>query len=664
VASTTPSEFTQATPTESTQATPSESAHARFESAQATPSESTQATPSESAHQPSTHASERWAYEWVDRRLKVMSILLPVGFIVAMEFVHFRIDGNDRQLDGFWDGSRLVFIAVNVAAIVAFGLVMFRFIDRAQRQVVRQNRELAATNTVTSAVQGEVGVDRIIDVALASVLTTSGATKASVTIFSTEDRSPDGAGVTRRLLAAPGSTLPMPDDPGGPGGPDAPIIDFPLSTGKVTVGRMRLWLPADAGTGDRLASGTLKNIGHQLACAIQLAQLVADLQRRKHEGHAFYDVLLQISNQNAAPDILSAVVQHARDLMGSDEAVLSLDEEASRSVQFAGTLEGTSSFADGTACITSEVGPCHNAHGNEVACPVRSSPDWMANMTVPIRGPIGRLGELWIGRRSDAPFTERDRGFLVTLSGLAAIAITSAQMRENGRQRAVLAERERIAREMHDSLAQVLGVTHLRLRALDARDEVRGSHKLAEELAELADICQEAYRDVREAILGLRDSSKTERGLLDNLRAYLAKYSQQCKIETSLDSDLDHELTLSPRCEVQVIRVIQEALTNVRKHSGAKSAIVRVTESDSTTTFVVEDDGHGFDSGGSLFDRDGFGLCTMRERMGLLNGSLTIDSAPGRGTRVIADVPERSHPRPAPVEVENAAARTNPHPAG
>ncbi|MHB8275418.1 MAG: sensor histidine kinase [Dermatophilaceae bacterium] len=589
-----------------------------------------------------------------------MGVLLPVGFILALEFVHYTVEARDRRLDGFWDGYRLIFICVTVASILAFGLVMFRFIDRAQRQVVRQNRELAAMNAVSSAVQGEVGVDRIVDVALESLLITSGAAEASVTIFSTEDRSPDGPGVTRRRLAAPGSALLVPNDPGGD---DAPIIDFPLSTGTVTVGRMQLRLPVGAGAGDRLASGTLQNIGHQLASAIQLAQLVADLQRRKHEGHAFYDVLLQISNQNPPPDILSAVVQHARDLMGSDEAVLSLNEDASRSVQFAGTLEGSAAFADGTACITSEAGPRHKAHGDEVACPVRSSPEWMAEMTVPIRGPIGMLGELWIGRRSDALFTERDRAFLVTLSGLAAIAITSAQMRENGRQRAVLAERERIAREMHDSLAQVLGVTHLRLRALDTRDEVCQNPAVAVELAEIADICEDAYQDVREAILGLRDSGKTERGLQDNLRAYLTKYTQQCNIETSLSSDLDHELALSPRCEVHLIRVIQEALTNVRKHSGATSAIVRITESDSSTTFVVEDDGHGFDQGGSRLDRDGFGLFTMRERMALLNGSLTIDSAPGRGTRVTASVPERSHPRPAPVEVKNAAARTNPHPA-
>ena len=617
----------------------------------------TSATTSESVHRPSTRTVERWAYEWVDRRLKVMSVLLPVIFMVALEFVRFRVDGRGA----FWDGYRLVFVVVTVGAIAAFGMVMFRFIDRAQRQVVRQNRELAATNAISSAVQGEVGVDRLIDVALESVLTTSGAAEASVTIFRTEDRSPNGAGVTQRRLTASRSALLAAADRGGAanGGATAPIIDLPLSTGTVTVGRMRLQLLVGAGADDCLASGTLQNIGHQLACAIQLAQLVADLQRRQHEGQVFYNVLLQISNQNAPPAILSAVVAHARDLIGSDEAVLSLEEDTSRSLQFAGTLgtlDGTASFGDGFACITSEVGSRHNVHGPEVACPVRSSPDWLANLTVPIRGPIGMLGELWIGRRSADPFTERDRASLVTLSGLAAIAITSAQMRESGRQRAVLAERERIAREMHDSLAQVLGVTHLRLRALDLREEVRGSPELAKELSELADISHEAYQDVRESILGLKDSSKTDRGLEDNLRAYLAKYSQQCQIKTLLDSDLDHELALSPRCEVQMIRVIQEALTNVRKHSGAKSAIVRITESDSSTTFVVQDDGHGFDQGGSLLDRDGYGLFTMRERMGLLGGSLTIDSAPGRGTRVIADVPERTRPRLAPVEVNNAGA--------
>ena len=615
---------------------------------------------SDSAIQPSTRHVEPRAYEWFDRRLKVMSVLLPIVFIVALELVRYAADGTDRLIDGH-DGHRFIFLAITAVSIAAFGLIMFRFIDRAQQQVVRQNRELAATNAVSSAVQGEVGMDRIIDIALESVLANSGAAEVSVTIFSTEDRLPDDrGGAVRRLLASGSATL-APEDSADA---SVTVIDIPLSTGTTTVGRMRLRLPVGTDAGGGLASGTLLNIGHQLASAIQLAQLVGDLQRRKYEGHAFYDVLLQISNQHAPPDILSAVVRHARDLMGADEAVLCLNEEASRSVQFAGTLDGAVSPPAGTACITSGVGPSHPPHGRDIPCPVRTSPEWTATMVVPIRGPIGDLGELWIGRGSEELFTERDRGFLITLAGLAAIAITSAQMRESGRQRAVLAERERIAREMHDSLAQVLGVTHLRLRALDSREEVRDSPAIGVELAELADICEEAYHDVREAILGLRESSRKERGLLDSLRAYLVKYSQQCAIQTSLESGLDHDLSLSPRSEVQVIRVIQEALTNIRKHSGAESAVVRITESDSGTTFVVEDDGHGFDQGVSSFrDTDGFGLFTMRERMTLLNGTLTIDSAPGRGTRVIASVPERSHPRPAPSEVMNAAERTDPHPA-
>ena len=640
--------------------TPSEATSEPSRSQQKAHQSARDATP-RSARKTSTRASERWAYGWVDRRLKVMSVLLPVAFILGLELLHYRIEARDRHLEGYWDGYHAIFVAVTVASILVFGLVMFRFIDRAQRQVVRQNHELAATNALSRAVQGEVGVNRIVDVALESLLATSGATRASVTIFSGTDRSSEGADATRQLLAVPGSALLVPDDPGGS---DAPVIDFALSTGAVTVGRMQIWLPVGAGATDRLASGTLQNIGLQLASAIQLAQLFADLERKNHEGHAFHDILLQISNQSTPIDILGSVVGHAHDLMGSDEAVLCLNEQTSRSVQFAGTLGGPASFGDGPVCITSEDGLRSNVHGHDVPCPLRSSPEWMTNMAIPILGPTAKLGELWIGRRSETPFTELDRTFLVALSGLAAIAITSVRMRESGRQRAVLAERERIAREMHDSLAQVLGVTHLRLRALDTRKEVKDNPAIEVELADLADICEEAYRDVREAILGLSASSRGAQGLLDILKTFLVKYSKQCGIETSLESDLDHELSLSPRCEVQVIRVIQEALTNVRKHSGAKSAVVRITESASTTTFVVEDDGNGFDPGSSLTDRDGFGMFTMRERMVLLNGSLTIDSAPGRGTRVIAGVPERSHPRPTLVEVTSAGARTDPHPSG
>jgi signal transduction histidine kinase len=169
------------------------------------------------------------------------------------------------------------------------------------------------------------------------------------------------------------------------------------------------------------------------------------------------------------------------------------------------------------------------------------------------------------------------------------------------------------------------------------------AHEARAGLAELAGLCHEAYRDVREAILGLRESS-SGRTLLESLAAYVDKFSRVSGIVTTLETD-QPDLALGPRCEVQVIRVIQEALTNVRKHSGATTAVVRVSAGPQSTSFVVEDDGDGFDPAAHRADAGGFGLHTMRERTELVNGSLTVDSAPGQGTRVVVRLPSapRAH---------------------
>lgn len=561
------------------------------------------------------------------RRLLVIGIVLPIVFIVALETV--RITFVQESLT--WSRGHFVLAGFAVLCVVAFAIVMFHFIGGAQRQVVRQMKELAAMNAVSSAVQGELGVEEIIDAALESVLESSGAVEASVTIFAAEDRAPgEGGSQSHRVVVR---------RPTGPSAPPAAAhrVNIPLSTGTSVVGQLRLRMSEEGEGSSLLTSSTLQNIGHQLASSIQIGQLVADLRRRQREGHGLYSVLLQISNQAALADTLGSVVRHARDLLAGDEASLWLNDAGARSVRFEGALRGAAAFGDGTVRIFSRGERLQGSHDELAGPPLR---EHRQNVTVPIRSPAGTLGDLWIGRGSGTPFSERDRRYLVTLSDLASIAITSARMRENEHQGAILAERERLAREMHDGLAQVLGATHLRLRALGSRPEVRGARAIATELADLADLSQEAYRDVREAILGLRESSRVDRDLLHSLRAYLEKYSRQCGIATSLETADDGELVLPPHSEMQVIRVIQEALTNVRKHSGASSATVQICASAHTATFVVEDDGQGFELLGGRRDRDGFGLQTMRERMEIIGGTLVIDSGPGRGTRVIARCPQ------------------------
>jgi two-component system nitrate/nitrite sensor histidine kinase NarX len=593
------------------------------------------------------------------RRLKWVGVVLPVVFIVTLELIRFTM----VETDATHDPGHIVLAATTVLAIVAFALLMFSLIERAQRQVIRQNRELAAVNAVSTAVQGELGVDVIIDAALASVIASTGATEASVTIFD-PDGLPAGEAVRegtgeRRVVRAEHAS-PMQ----GIGSVVPHLIDIPLSAGASVVGRMRLHLPAGAAEPDLLASATLQNIGHQLACSIQIGEFVADLQRRRREGHGTYDVLLQISNQQPLADILAAVVGHARDLLGSDEAVICLNADTSRSVQLDGKLAEMILLADGAVCISPDADRFHDLPDRQLACPVRSSPGIRRSVEAAVRSPDGPLGDIWIGRRSDVPYAERDQRYLVMLSDLASIAITNARMRENERQGAILAERERIAREMHDSLAQVLGVTHLRLRALGTRAGVMPVPEVTTELLDLAELTEEAYRDVREAILGLRESSRVDRGLIDSLHAYLEKFSHQSGVRATLEAALDREPALSPRAEVQVIRVIQEALTNVRKHSGASSAVVRITDANGGTTIVVEDDGHGFDLTGALLGRDGFGLHTMRERMELIGGTLTIDSSPGRGTRVVALMPGAAFAPVSALEVNGAGNGAHPDPAG
>jgi two-component system nitrate/nitrite sensor histidine kinase NarX len=586
-------------------------------------------------------------------RLRWVGVILPVAFILSLEaFRLLIVEGGAHNVGHF------LLAAATICGVVVFALVMFRAIEATQRQLIRQNRELTAINAVSTAVQGELGLDVIIDAALESVIDSTGATEATIRVFPPDGYPDGGGGLERGRVAAQhasphqavGSLVPH-------------LIDVPLSTGTSVVGRLQLHLPEGAAEPDLLASATLHNIGHQLAASIQIGQFVVDLKRRQREGHGMYSVLLQISNQADLADILADIVRHARELLGADEAAMCLNETSSRAIQLDVPAAVAPALIDGTICVSGTADRFVARHERAPSCKVRFAADIGPTLEVPIRSPDGPLGDIWLGRRSEAAFTDRDRQFLATLSDLASIAIASARMREGERQGAIVAERERIARELHDSLAQILGVAHLRIVALGSRPELAAAPKALAELADLATLTEEAYRDVREAILGLREASRVDRGFIESLEAYLEKYSHQSGIPATLETTLDGELALPPRSELQIIRVIQEALTNVRKHGAATSVAVRISDGPEGTTIVIADDGHGFDVAETLLGREGFGLHTMRERMELVGGTLTIDSALGRGTRIIAMMPRPAQAGP-PIEVSSAGKDSHPHPVG
>ncbi len=145
---------------------------------------------------------------------------------------------------------------------------------------------------------------------------------------------------------------------------------------------------------------------------------------------------------------------------------------------------------------------------------------------------------------------------------------------------------------------------------------------------------------MREAILGLRTSISPSVGLVHTLQEYLRHFSQQSGIPVRLVIDDQARLELQPSAEIQLLRIIQEALANVRKHARASLGWVRIRIRGERATIVVEDDGQGFDLA-QVGEGEGlhFGLQTMKERAEGVGGRLRVVSQPGHGTRVVVRLP-------------------------
>jgi signal transduction histidine kinase len=219
---------------------------------------------------------------------------------------------------------------------------------------------------------------------------------------------------------------------------------------------------------------------------------------------------------------------------------------------------------------------------------------------------------------------------------------TQRQVEEAERRRllAALEERERIAREMHDGIAQVVGFLNLRIRV--AR-QMLSSGRLADaeaELDQIQRIVREAYSDIRQSIGSLRTATGLEQGLEAAIRESAADFSDQNGIPVELALDEGKGISFPQEAEVQLVRIVQEALTNVRKHARATKVWIRLERHDGAALLAVEDDGIGFDpSGSDARRRRCFGLETMRERAESIGARMEVISVPGEGTRVQVRLP-------------------------
>jgi signal transduction histidine kinase len=261
--------------------------------------------------------------------------------------------------------------------------------------------------------------------------------------------------------------------------------------------------------------------------------------------------------------------------------------------------------------------------------------------TVRLSAPLQRggktIGILGIGGAVPRGFDADEVETLSSLANQATIALEHARLEARLRELAVVEERERIARELHDGIAQVLGYVNTKSQAIDGYLASGRVDEARTQVAELGAAARAVYVDVREAILGLRSPLEPGQGIGRAIEAHALRVAEDSRfaLDVSIPPEV-RDLRLPVESAAQVYRIAQEALTNIRKHAGANRVRIRMEASAATLRLTIGDDGRGLGTagGGAPSDMPGYGLRSMRERAESIGATLDVADDPGGGVRV------------------------------
>lgn len=234
-----------------------------------------------------------------------------------------------------------------------------------------------------------------------------------------------------------------------------------------------------------------------------------------------------------------------------------------------------------------------------------------------------------------------DVGRLMWLRDVTEPKHAREQLHAQQRMLAVVEERERLARELHDTLVQTTAAIRMEAEVADQLLTQGDLVRVHGNLAHLAEAAQEMHLDLREYLFGVSPSPAAGQNFFPALRAYLAQFERRWGIETRLQVPAEMEQAgLGAAPETQLMRIVQEALANVRKHARARRVEIVFECQSRQIQITVQDDGCGFEPALlAVPDARGFGTRAMRERAETIGGTAAIQSAPGQGTRVIVRVP-------------------------
>jgi signal transduction histidine kinase len=365
---------------------------------------------------------------------------------------------------------------------------------------------------------------------------------------------------------------------------------------------------------------------------------------------AVSDAVLAVAAEQSVEDVLQRLVHGARELAGARYAALGLPDGEGGFRAFL-----TSGMSDE---LIAAMGPLPRQHGVlgamlETPEPYRTRdihehprfrgwwprghPDMRSFLGVPIVAPQGVIGAFYLTEKLAAPdFTDEDEELIGLLAAHAAIAIANARLYEQTRELSVVAERNRLALELHDAVSQRLfGLVLSAEAALTLLD--RDPAAARAQLERLQGSAEEALEELRALVFELRPPDLERDGLCGALRKHVRVLSrlQGGRVDVQTQDDLPAD----PARDAEVLRIAQEALQNALRHAGASRIAVSLGHADGRLLLEVSDDGAGFDPEDPALRSRRLGLTSMEERAARVGGRLEIRSRPGAGTSVRLEVP-------------------------
>ncbi|MPZ22848.1 MAG: GAF domain-containing protein [Dehalococcoidia bacterium] len=366
---------------------------------------------------------------------------------------------------------------------------------------------------------------------------------------------------------------------------------------------------------------------------------------------AVHEAALAISDELRLDVILGKIIDKARALVSATYGALGVPDGSGGFSRFI-----TSGMSDEQI---EAIGPLPRQHGLlalmlEDPEPVRlpnikrhsrfewwpqAHPDMKSFLGVPIVYQNAIVGAFYLTDKVGAPeFTDSDQEAITMLAAHAGIAIENARLFERSRELTAIEERNRLARDLHDSVAQTLFNIVLEADVAIQLMESDSTRSRAH-LENLAESARRAAGEIRSLIFELRPPDLEKEGLSETLRKHVEALSRAHRIEISFDSDGDCGVTAHDAYEIY--RVTQEALHNALKHANPNRLGVVMTCKDGAILVRIDDDGRGFDTEDASVRAHSLGLTSMEERMKALGGRLEIISRPGSGTSVSVTAPLR-----------------------